>query len=128
MASSTFGIVLLPDQTLESYVRTLIVQHPDNKLRDVACHVHLSLLHVVMEDIHLPRVFTMIDSVEVSGQIPLDCYEIKSQRGWHFLEVRRSPEILRVQEAILPAASLRSRDTLFSWRSIATTDQKRAYA
>ena len=126
MATSKFGIVLLPDITTEGYVKKLAAEQPNNNLAP-EFHVHLSLLHVVLERSRLPVVCKLIDNLPISKPFPIECHGILEQNGWHFLETQKSPTLTRVQKKILPIARLRDGNTNFSWRTAATIEQKQAY-
>lgn len=122
------GVVLLPDNKTDAYVKTLAKSVDGNKISFGPAHTHLSLLHAVIRGRDVERVQKFLNGVDFPVRVPFHCREILYQpNGRCFLEVRQTRSLLKIQRLVLPIAAIRVRGVSFSWRANATIGQKRAY-
>lgn len=123
---TTYGIVLLPDCETEEFVKFISQSVRDNQIYGATPHI--SLLHIRTEREELNRISDAFSKLNPFRQIIVDCNRINLLKsGWCFLEAERSKVLEKIQELVLPLASLRTCDTEFSWRAYASDQQKKSF-
>lgn len=127
--STTIGIILLPDSHTEAYVKRLSRGVRGNQISfNSPPFVHLSLLHMVVQDGHIAEIKRMLEQVGVPAKPVIACYEVtRKESGWCFVEVKKNRGLVRIQRSILPIAAMRATETSFTWCAYASEAQKRAH-
>ena len=131
------GVVLLPDEATDGFVRGLSWSLTHNRLRlglrdgsdMLPPHPHISLLHLVLQS-GLVNDFVETLFALTPQSIPKQtATEIHvNTGGWCFLETPRTMALLGIQGAVVRASNgFRCGQVPISWKAHFTPEQERAY-
>lgn len=131
------GVVLLPDEATDGFVRGLSWSLANNRLllglRDGSAqlppHPHISLLHLVVREEMMRDFATTLFELAPRSLPQQTATEIHvNTGGWCFLETPRTMSLLGMQSAVIRASNgFRCRQVPISWKAHFTQAQEKAY-